>query len=189
MSSSTTTSPPPLPTEGSMFGALKYNLNEAFGWRFGEPSQNEIILYSDLAVNISSLGAGYYIFNQDSSKPLFFQYQSYPDDETLANLVSTYLTYNSTVFASTFSPSDYSNEFANKDGLFNFKFFPWNVYGLKNTDGNYCVKNFPDGTYIQANPMSKSVLLIKMFTLLKLFGISFGMYALFKLLYAHMKKK
>ena len=34
-------------TRGNAFSALKYNVNQMLGWSFGDPTSEEIILYSD----------------------------------------------------------------------------------------------------------------------------------------------
>ena len=175
------------PTTGSSFGALKYNINEMLGWALGNPTSQDIFLYSNLAGCTNPSGDGYYIFNQSPSEPLFLLYGTYATDPTLAGLVSQYMVSTGWLEINTFTATDYATEFAKLDGLFGFSWLPWNVYGLPSADvsGSYCVRRYFSETdytlYIQANPLCKGVMYIKMFTILKLLGISLGTYALIKL--------
>ena len=58
---------------------------------------------------------------------------------------------------------------------------PWNVMAiLDKTSGNYNIKTYYDGGVIYVNPLRSEVLWIKLFTFLKLNGISLGSYALIK---------
>lgn len=187
-STTATTTNSQYPTEGSSFGALKYNLNEKFNWYFGYPTAQEIFLYANLAINLGN--SGYYIFNQDPTKPLFTQYSTVYPDAVLVGNVSNDMTYEGSIQVTTFSPSEYATQFASKDGLFGLSWFPWNVYGLTNSDGNYCVRYYYGGTdYIQANPMCWDVLKIKAVTTLKLLGISLGIFFGGKLVYKYATKK
>ena len=182
-SGTTTVQSTEYPTTGSSFGALKYNLNEMLGWALGNPTEQDIFLYSNLVFSGNG-NNGYYIFNESPSAPLFTQNGTYADDPTLASLASQFLTYNGSLQVDTFTATDYATEFAKQDGMFGFSWFPWNVYGLPSADvsGSYCVRRYVTGTdYIQANPLCKGVMYIKMFTILKLLGISLGTYALIKL--------
>ena len=64
----------------------------------------------------------------------------------------------------TFSPSDYATQFGKLDGLMGISWFPWSVYGIKNTAGNYCVRRYYNGTdYIQADPLCSSVLEVSVY--------------------------
>lgn len=114
-----------LPQIGSSFGALKFNLNKMLGWMLGNPFADEILLYSDF-INPGS-GIDYYSDFTTPTVKAFVQYNSTYPDQTLQNLVSTYETYNATMTVTTMSPDDYKTEFASKDGLFGFSWFPWNV--------------------------------------------------------------
>ena len=180
---------PLYPTTGSSFGALKYNLNEMLSWALGDPTQQELYLYSNLANCISGSIYTYYIFTKSPSEPLFTQNDTYADDPTLAKLVSQFFVWKGTIQNSTFTSKEYATQFAKKDGLFGFAWFPWNVYGLPSADisGSYNVRSYSiplDNVwddYIQANPLCKGSMYIKMFTILKLLGIGIGAYALVKL--------
>lgn len=183
-----------LPTEGSSFSALRYNLNERFQWpsllsSLGHPSEEDIYLYSDLAFN--SGGNYYYDFKADPSTALFKQYDNNYANQKLVNFTSLYMTYGDWVIqVNNYSPEDYSKKFSSSDGLFGMSWLPWNVTGLPNSDGNYCVKYYytNPNIAIKCNPMRREVLYIKMFTVLKLFGIGIGFFALIKLIY-HFSKK
>ena len=184
--SSTTTAQ--YPTEGSSFGALKYNLNEMLGWILGNPTAQDIFLYSNLAINLGT--NSYYIFNQDPTQPLFKQYGTYTADPTLAGLVSNAMTYEGGIQVLTLSPADYATQFGKMDGIFGFSWFPWNVYGFTNSDGNYCVRcYYGTNDYIQVNPMCWGVLQIKAITTAKIGAIVLGIYVLLKLLYKYVMKK
>jgi hypothetical protein len=175
-----------LPTGGSTFGALKYNLNEKLGWMLGAPSASDVYLYSDLAFD--NLG-GYYDFCTPSNKTLFKVNDATYPDQTLVKVVSTFMYFGADVIqVSTFDPKDYATQFGKQDGLLGMAWLPWNVYGLKDANGNYCVKHYyGTSIYVTCNPMRKEVVYIKMFTILKLIGITFGTYALFKLTYKLIK--
>ena len=189
-----TTSINTLPTEGSSFAALHYNLNERFQWpsllsATGHPSAEDIFLYSDLAFN--SAGNYYYDFKADPSTALFTANDTSYANQKLVEYASLYMTYGDWVIqVNTYSPEDYSTKFSSSDGLMGMSWLPWNVTGLTDSNGNYCVKyyyNNPD-IAVKCNPMRKEVLYIKMFTVLKIFGISIGIFALIKLIY-HLSKK
>lgn len=174
-----------LPTSGSSFGALKYNINEKLGWMLGSPSATDIYLYSDLIFDNNN---GYYDLIGNPSQPLFNFMDTTYSDQTLVKAVSTFMTYGDyTVELSTYDPTDYATLFGKSDGIMGISWLPWNVYGLKNSDGNYCVKHYYANQHFKCNPMRKEVLMIKLFSLLKILGITFGTYALFKLTYKLIK--
>jgi hypothetical protein len=177
-----------LPTSGSVFGALKYNINEKLGWMLGSPSATDIYLYSDLVFDNQN---GYYDLASDSSNILFTHLDTTYPDQTLVKAVSTFMTFGDDVIQiDTYDPKDYVTNFASKDGLMGMTWLPWDVYGIKNKDGNYNVKHYYGNTvHVTCNPLRREVLSIKMFTLLKIFGISLGVYALIKLIIHEVKKK
>lgn len=183
-----------LPTEGSSLSALHYNLNERFQWpkilsSTGVPTYEDIYLYSDLAFN--SGGNFYYDFKADPSTALFHPNDTSYPNQTLMKTVTACMTYGDWVIqVNTYSPEEYSTKFASSDGLLGMSWLPWNVTGLPDKNGNYCVKCYysaPD-VAVKCNPMRREVLYIKMFTILKIFGIGIGSYALIKLIY-HLSKK
>jgi len=177
-----------LPTSGSTFGALKYNINEKLGWILGAPTPTDIYLYSDLYFN----GAGgYYDILSQSGAPLFTTFDTSYPDQTLVKAVSTFMTYGDwTIATIMYDPKDYVTAFASKDGLMGMSWLPWDVYGLKGTDGNYYVKHYYNNSQISitCNPMRKEVLFTKLLTLLKIFGIGFGLFALLKISYKLIEK-
>lgn len=158
---------------GSTFGALKYNFNEMIGWRLGDPTSDEICLYSDIAY-----AGNFYYFNQSpSTQVLFKQYGTYTKDQKLADLISVLYTTTFEVQSGTWTADDYNKKFGKLDGIFGIPWLPWNVWGLKDANGDYQVKYYPKPTnadFIQPNPLGRGVLYIKMFTILKMLGISMG---------------
>ena len=187
MSTNSTTNSTEYPTSVSSFDALKYNLNEMLGWMLGNPTQSEIYLYSNIA-DVGPSGLSFAIFNQQQDI-LFKRYGIYKVDQTLADSVSNFFTYDGDIRVDTFNSSDYDSQFSKLDGIFGFSWLPWNVYGLQDASGNYCVRRYFYGPYIKANPLCKGVLYIKMFTILKLLGISTGTYALTKLLIHYIERR
>lgn len=179
-----------LPTGGSTFGALKYNLNEKLGWMLGEPSADDVYLYSDLAFDNNS---GYYDFKNalTNPAPIFKVNDTTYPDQVLVKVVSTFMYFGSDVIqVSTFSKDEYNTQFAKLDGLFNMSFLPWNVYGLPDENGVYCVKHYyGTSIYVTCNPMRREVLKTKFFTVLKLAGVTIGVFALGKLIIRKIEKK
>jgi hypothetical protein len=177
-----------LPTSGSVFGALKYNTNEKLGWLLGGPSASDVYLYSDLAFDNQN---GYYDFVADPTKPLFTYQDTTFADQTLVQVVSQFMTFGDDVIqVSTFEPKEYATQFASQDGMFGLTWLPWNVYGLKNENGIYCVKHYyGNPIYVKCNPLRREVLMIKLYTILKLLGISFGIFAFIKLTIHLIEKK
>ena len=171
-----------LPTSGSTFGAMSYNINSMLGWSLGAPTTADVYLYSDLV----NSGVNYYDV-ADASTVVFTANDANYADQTLVKIVSTFMTYgDETLFVTSFTPTDYSTQFSSSDGLIGMSWLPWNVHGVLSADGsgNYCVKTYY-GTldYVTCNPLRKSALYIKLFTTLKLLGISIGIFALGKLIY------
>ena len=171
-----------LPTQGSSMGALKYNINSMLGWRLGDPTASDIYLYSDLVFSIH--GGFYYDLVADSSVPLFKINDTLYVDQTLVSIVSTVMNYGeNTLEATTMDVADYKKQYGSSDGLFGMAWFPWNVMGLLDANGNYRVKHYYNSdAIVHCNPMRKEVLYIKIITMLKLIGITFGTYALIKLM-------
>ena len=169
-------------TSGTLFGALKYNINEKIGWRLGTPTADDIIFYADL---VDTKGNGYSDIMTDDGSILFTQYDASYPDQTYEAAVSNALTYNYDLKRINFDATTYSEQFGKIGGLLGMSFLPWSPVGLlDSTTGNYAVKATFDGTkYVSVNPMRREVIMIKLFTVLKIFGISIGSYFLFKLLF------
>ena len=173
----------PLGYAGNSFGALKYNTNAMLGWVFGKPTGNEIYMYSDI------------IYNEQNGSPQGQEYCDIADPSTvlftelnlayniiLTTIVSSIMTAGgNTLHSTSLSPTDYKATYAKSDGLLNMSFFPWNPMGiLDKTTGNYNVKTYWSGGVVNVNPLRREILFIKLFTFLKISGISLGSYALIK---------
>ena len=152
-------------TRGSSFGAFKYNLNQKLGWAFGDPTNEELVLYSD--VFYDGQNALNDILGDDTTK--FLQYDKSHPDQTFVNLVSSILTYDNTPRLLHFDKETYDTKFGHS-------FFPWNVIGLQRSDGLYCVKRYASRGIVAVNPMRWECLTIKAITLLKLFILIYGGY-------------
>ena len=140
------------------------------------------MLYSDLVFNVSA--GFYYDLIADYSVPLFKINDTLYVDQTLVSIVSTVMNYGeNTLEANTMDVADYKKQYGSSDGLFGMAWFPWNVMGLLDANGNYRVKHYYNSdAIVHCNPMRKEVLYIKIITMLKLIGITFGTYALIKLM-------
>ena len=75
-------------TRGNAFSALKYNVNQMLGWSFGDPTSEEIILYSD-TVFISSN----YAYRDLVGTVMFQQFDKAYPDQTFVDVASNVLTY------------------------------------------------------------------------------------------------
>jgi hypothetical protein len=160
--------------EGSSWGAFKYNLNELLGWSFGEPSAEQVQLYSDYVLFNHQL---FDLINNDNYNPE----KGLPKDDKAYK----YCTYDKATYVKHLTISDYKSLYASSDGIFGISFFPWSPVGLKTSDGNYIAKYRYGLGPIAVNPMRKEVLMIKLITLAKIFGITFGTYYGVKLLWRH----
>ena len=181
-----TTTVDKLPQQGSSFGALKYNINEKIDWRLGNPTAEEIYLYSDLYFD----GGSNSYRDILTDNVLFKQNDATYDDQTLVNVISKVMTYGDmTISKIVLDAKTYETTFSKSDGLFGIAFFKWSPFGLPNSDGNYCLKTYyGTSQYIAVNPMRREVMIIKLFTVLKIFGISVGTVFLIKLLLKLHKK-
>ena len=164
---------------GSSLGALKYNINSKIGWRLGDPTPDDIILYSDMVF----MNGGYTDITTEDGSVLFKQYDANYPDQTFESAVSNYLTYNDDLTRTMVDATTYAELHGKNDGLFGMSFLPWSPMGLKSATGNYYLKSTQDGKNIPVNPMRREVFMIKLFTIMKIFGISVGGYFLFKLIY------
>jgi hypothetical protein len=167
---------------GNSFGALRYNLNSMLGWIFGAPSNVNVYTYSDLfygdPTNTDS-GMIYYDIANPSTV-VFTAYDTTYSDQTLVKIISAIMSGGDDVLsAASLTPIAYSAKYGASDGLFNMSWLPWNVMGL--SDGtNYNVKTYYDGGVLNVNPLRREVLWIKLFTFLKISGLTLGSYALVK---------
>ena len=164
-------------TRGNAFSALKYNVNQMLGWSFGDPTSEEIILYSDTVYGDSN--DVFSSFRQSDAE--------YPD-QIFEKLASRVLTYDNTVYAIKLDKETYQQTFGGIDGLIG-SCFPWNVMGLKGSDDHYYVKHSGASGYIAVNPMRWECVTIKGMTILKLLAICYGTYWAVKLGFKFMRKK
>ena len=164
---------------GNSFGALKYNVNSMLGWVFGKPTDNDVYIYSDIVfsnpnsqdfVNISNPNTVLFTYSNSTAFA----------DQVLAKILSSTMANGDNVLQpQILSISEYKALYAKSDGLLGMSWLPWNVMGL--SDGtNYNVKQYYDGGVLNINPLRREVLFIKLFTFLKISGISLGSYALIK---------
>ena len=174
----------PLNYAGNSFGALKYNLNSMLGWMLGAPSNVEVYTYSDLfyadPTNGDSASARDYADIAKPSVVLFTYDDTTYADQTLVKILGAIMMGGDDVLgAASLTPTAYSTLYGASDGLFGRSWLPWNVMGL--SDGtNYNVKTYYDGGVLNVNPLRREVLWIKLFTFLKISGLSLGSYALIK---------
>ena len=169
-------------TRGNAFSALKYNVNQMLGWSFGDPTSEEIILYSD-TVFISANYAYHNLLGDPS-----IQYDKAYPDQTFVSIVWNVLTYGNTTYAIKLDNETYQETYGHLDGLIG-KYFPWNVVGLKGADGYYYVKRTAEKNIIAVNPMRWECVAIKGMTLIKLFLTCYGTYWAVKLGFKFMRKK
>ena len=155
-------------SEGSIWGALMYNINEKFGWMLGDPTPEEVVLYSDLVYSDNAL---YDMFL--SPETSFKQYEKdEKKDQKLIDVASNALTYSNACRIIIYDFPTYQKLYAKTDGLFGFTWLPWNPVGIEK-DTNYWVKlRYDKNTPIKVNPMRKEVLMIKLMTTGKILGIS-----------------
>ena len=174
----------PLNYAGNSFGALKYNLGSMTGWMLGAPSNVEVYTYSDLVysdpTNTDSPSGIYYSDIANPSVAVFTAYDTLYSDQTMVKIATAIMGGGDDVLgAVSLTPTAYSALYGASDGLFGRSWLPWNVMGL--SDGtNYNVKTYYDGGVLNVNPLRREVLWIKLFTFLKISGLSLGSYALIK---------
>lgn len=168
-------------SRGSILGAIKYNLNRALGWSFGDPTLEDIVFYSDITFYFDVYEFGD-ILGDASTK--FKQYSASAPDQKFVGLASSLLLYDNTIRPYVMDEKTYQEKYSQFDGLFG-SYFTWNVVGLQDSDGNYHVKRSNAFGVIAVNPMRYECVVIKLITLLKIMGIVFGTYYGIK----YMKKK
>ena len=173
----------PLGYAGNSFGALKYNTNSMLGWVFGKPTGDEIYMYSDIVYNEQNgTPQGQEYLDIAHSQTVLFTTVNMAYDKILYTIVSSIMTAgDDTLHFAPLSPTDYKQMYGKSDGLLNMSFLPWNPMGiLDKATGNYNVKTYWNGGVVSVNPMRREILFIKLFTFLKISGISLGSYALIK---------
>ena len=147
-------------------------------WRLGQPTDDEVSLYSDIVMNLTS---NYYC--DVLGTELWHGSGSTYADQKIVTIENGFYSTNYLMMPDTLDASSYQIQFGNKDGIFGMSWLPWNVYGIADSDGVYHVKHYYGQTdNVMINPMRKEVLYIKLFTILKLTGITIGTYALIKLM-------
>jgi len=167
---------------GNSFGALKYNLNSMLGWVFGKPTGNDVYIYSDMIfVTIDGKLSFADIANPDVV--VFGAYTVLVGNQVLSNILNAIMVDGDNVLTNQIlTPIQYKQTYSKSDGLLGMSFLPWNVMALLDkTSGNYNIKTYYDGGVLNVNPLRSEVLWIKLFTFLKLSGISLGSYALIKI--------
>jgi hypothetical protein len=167
---------------GNSFGALKYNLNSMLGWVFGKPTGNDVYIYSDMVfVTIDGKLSFADIANPDVV--VFGAYTVLVGNQVLSNILNAIMVDGDNVLLNqTLTPIQYKEAYSKSDGLLGMSFLPWNVMALLDkTSGNYNIKTYYDGGVLNVNPLRTEVLWIKLFTFLKISGISLGSYALIKI--------
>ena len=169
---------------GNSFGALKYNVNSILGWVFGNPTGNDVYIYSDIVyANPNNTLTDQTFVDILNPNTIIFNYQSTTyADQVLVKILSAIMSAGDNVLNSqSLSPVQYKQMYSKSDGLLNMSFLPWNVMSvLDKTTGNYNIKTYYDGGLLNINPLKKEVLFIKLFAFLKISGISLGSYALIK---------
>ena len=168
---------------GNSFGALKYNVNSMLGWVFGKPTGNEIYMYSDLIYTEISAGqAGQEYSDIADPSTVLFTDANLAYNIILTTIVSSIMTAGeNTLHSNSLSPTDYKKTYGKSDGLLNMSWLPWNPMGiLDKSTGNYNIKTYWTGDIVNVNPMRREILFIKLFTFLKISGISLGSYASIK---------
>ena len=178
----------PLGYAGNSFGALKYNINSMLGWVFGKPSDNDVYIYSDI---VFSNPDSQNFVNISNPNTVLFTYSNSTAfaDQVLAKILSLTMSDGENVLQPhSLSISQYKTLYGKSDAMLGMTWLPWNVMGL--SDGtNYNIKTYYDGGVVNVNPLRREVLWIKLFTFLKISGISLGSYALIKYSYKYIKKQ
>ncbi len=157
-------------SEGSIWGALMYNINEKFGWMLGDPTPEEVVLYSDL---VYSNGVFYDILLTPETEKSFKQYEiDEKKDQKLIDVASSALTYSNTSALNIYDVETYQKLYAKTDGLFGIAWLPWNPVGIEKDNKYYVKLRFGKNTPIKVNPMRKEAVMINLMTMGKILGIS-----------------
>ena len=169
----------------TLLGALKYNTNSLLGWSFGNPSFEEVMLYSDFVLNswigtknntftnVSDVSGINPIHSQSSGEAysdevLQFIFNGFWGEETKTRL-----------YLGLMQADEYKVKYAKADGLFGLTFLPWNLHGIHAGDYVYFKRDISNNA-IMLNPLRSEVLYIKLITTLKIVGVSLPIFLLIK---------
>lgn len=174
----------------TLIGALKYNFNELSGWSFGNPTFEEVMLYSDLVINSGASHGQNNIFTDvsdaEAKNPIALittGHEPAHSDIILQNIISKFWGEPppSRLYFGIMNVIDFNDKFKSKQNLFGIPYLSWDKFGILNENGNYYyIKRDMNNQVTKLNPLRRDVLYIKFLTILKILAVFLPTYYLIK---------